>query len=444
MNPKTIYFCHKTVEIMKNYPYTWQDLNTEYDIQLYDDNRCINFLHKEFGIKYVDIFNYMKNGAIKADFWRVCILYKYGGFYSDVDNQPLVPINNFIEKDIDFLICSSFSPKFKFNPNFIFSKKDNKILKKCIDWYVDKFDKKIPFEFWEYSIMTAFNDILNIEHFKKEWGIYFLDNLKIQIIKEYLGKNHYDAHNIYGNKRVFNNRYQNWNCQTRTFDRKINKSNFSIPKGTNLNYYLLELYNLFLNFTKQNNITEVIIFNDNPRVKESLWLNRINFTKLSSINKLTSIYNHLIRIESENIVIINLKNVVVSDINILIENWKKNFSEIDIIIDNMEPLIWKENNTINFLLESNLCTKKKILLEILNRYFISIQKRKNINIQSLLINLRYKVINSFFSLYLKNINKNQYANIIQIEQYKFLFLIVKISFILSLGIIWLFTLFFPY
>jgi hypothetical protein len=37
-------------------------------------------------------------------------------------------------------------------------------------------------------------------------------NMKIQIIKECPGVNHYDAHNIYNNVRVFNNRYLTIGC----------------------------------------------------------------------------------------------------------------------------------------------------------------------------------------------------------------------------------------
>ena len=33
---------------------------------------------KEYGNCYVDIFNYLDNGAIK-DFLRLCILYRFGG-----------------------------------------------------------------------------------------------------------------------------------------------------------------------------------------------------------------------------------------------------------------------------------------------------------------------------------------------------------------------------
>ena len=116
MFPRIIYFCHKNLEGMDKYTNNWLKLNPEYKIKNYDDKMCKEFLLNEFNESYSKLFDYLKDGPIKADFWRICILYKNGGIYSDLDNEPLISLNNFIEDDIDFAICSSFSPRFKFNP----------------------------------------------------------------------------------------------------------------------------------------------------------------------------------------------------------------------------------------------------------------------------------------------------------------------------------------
>jgi hypothetical protein len=44
-------------------------------------------------------------------------------------------------------------------------------------------------------------------------------NLTVQILKEVEGKNrnHYDSHNIYDNMRIFNNRYESWDCTSHSF-----------------------------------------------------------------------------------------------------------------------------------------------------------------------------------------------------------------------------------
>lgn len=204
---------------MEQYANNWKRLNPDYEIKMYDNPMCEKFLLEEYGELHRDIFRFIRDGPIKADFWRVCILYKYGGVYSDIDNEPLVSLNRFIEPDIDFATCSSFwdEMKFNFNPNLIISHKNNPILKKCIDWYIRRYEKKQPYDYWVWSIMRAFSDVLRIDNFKKEDGIYTQDGMKIQIIKECCGTGHYDAHNIYKGVRVFNNRYASWNCHTHSF-----------------------------------------------------------------------------------------------------------------------------------------------------------------------------------------------------------------------------------
>ena len=217
MIPKIIYFCNKTItqnEIQSSNE--WKVLNPEYEIILYDDEKIKQFLLEEYGKIHLDIFNYLKDGPIKADFWRLCILYKNGGIYSDIDNVPLLKISDFLEKDVDFVTCSSYI-HYNFNPNFIMSNKNNVILQKCIDLYVKKYNRKDKYDYWKWSVMRIFHDTLRIKNYNKKYGVYSLNDMKIQIIQECAGENHYDAHNIYNNIRIFNNRTSLWDCDTHSF-----------------------------------------------------------------------------------------------------------------------------------------------------------------------------------------------------------------------------------
>ena len=104
-------------------------------VKLYDNQDCIIFLRDHYGEEYVNIFNYIKDGPIKADFWRACILYQFGGVYADVDVEPLVSINNFLEKNVTFMSCASHYSVNSVNPHFIISTPKNEVLKECIDIY---------------------------------------------------------------------------------------------------------------------------------------------------------------------------------------------------------------------------------------------------------------------------------------------------------------------
>jgi mannosyltransferase OCH1-like enzyme len=57
--------------------------NKEFTFHLYDDNDCILFLKHHFPEEVLNAFHSLQPGAYKADLWRLCILYKYGGIYMD-------------------------------------------------------------------------------------------------------------------------------------------------------------------------------------------------------------------------------------------------------------------------------------------------------------------------------------------------------------------------
>jgi len=83
--PKNIYFTY--YDLQKIPKYVIDNINkycSGYNILYYDDNKCIDFLQHNFGNDYVTIFNNFKLGPHKADFFRFCILYLYGGFYFDI------------------------------------------------------------------------------------------------------------------------------------------------------------------------------------------------------------------------------------------------------------------------------------------------------------------------------------------------------------------------
>ena len=152
MIPKDIYICHKTKATVEQHCVAkWQTLNPDYTIHAYGNEECLAFLKNAYGQLHVDIFNYIKDGPIRSDFWRVCILHKYGGVYADADIDPTIPIHNFLEKDVQFLTCNSY-PSNGLNPQFIVSSAEHRILQDCMDTYIQYYTRKIPYEYWAWSI----------------------------------------------------------------------------------------------------------------------------------------------------------------------------------------------------------------------------------------------------------------------------------------------------
>ena len=67
----------KNIELLK-------EQNPEFTFYLFDDNDCYEFIKNYFDNSVIDAFNKIIPGAYKADLFRYCILYIYGGIYLDI------------------------------------------------------------------------------------------------------------------------------------------------------------------------------------------------------------------------------------------------------------------------------------------------------------------------------------------------------------------------
>ena len=76
---------------------------------VFEDNDIVHFLSTQFGEKAVDKFYSLHAGAHKADFWRYCILYIYGGIYIDIKTELIEDLDvTFPDKNRVYFVVSMF------------------------------------------------------------------------------------------------------------------------------------------------------------------------------------------------------------------------------------------------------------------------------------------------------------------------------------------------
>jgi mannosyltransferase OCH1-like enzyme len=61
----------------------WAELNPNYTIIWYNGKQRERFIIKHYPPQVIHAYKMLKPGAYKADLWRICILYKFGGVYID-------------------------------------------------------------------------------------------------------------------------------------------------------------------------------------------------------------------------------------------------------------------------------------------------------------------------------------------------------------------------
>jgi len=212
--PKIIYICHKNINCLSMTHNKWKTLNPTYEIFLFDDSLCEHFLLNEYSELHYNIFKFIPDGPIKSDFWRLCILYKYGGIYVDSDIHPLIPLDNYLIPTSDFVTCITQTNK-SFNPHFIAVKKKEHILQLCINEYIEMYNsKRHLYEYWSWSVINVFNKYLNKLRDPRLSTIVF-GNKKFQFFIEKTNShlrspNLHDYYCIFNKVRLFNSRYINY------------------------------------------------------------------------------------------------------------------------------------------------------------------------------------------------------------------------------------------
>lgn len=86
-------------------------LNPDKNIVFFEDEDCRKFLRETYNENFVTRFDSETCGCHKADFFRYAYLYECGGYYTDVDIEYNVPIDDFVGEDTEFfsIISAMFS-----------------------------------------------------------------------------------------------------------------------------------------------------------------------------------------------------------------------------------------------------------------------------------------------------------------------------------------------
>ena len=161
MIPNQIFICHRDLASLRYTYNRWKYFNPTYDVHLFDDETCKQFLETHFGSLHREIFEFIKDGPIKSDFWRLCIVYELGGIYVDCDIELLTPLDKFIDpkSDIVTVISSNFidtNSEWAFNPHLLAARPKDSDIKRCIDRYIDLYNNKHPYDYWQWSICRLF------------------------------------------------------------------------------------------------------------------------------------------------------------------------------------------------------------------------------------------------------------------------------------------------
>lgn len=100
--PKNIFQTQKSIQYvnskikLKQAISTWLKYSNEFKYFFYDDSMCDDFMKENFDERVYRAYVMLPMAVMKADLWRYCIIYKYGGIYADTDTICKVNPNIFL------------------------------------------------------------------------------------------------------------------------------------------------------------------------------------------------------------------------------------------------------------------------------------------------------------------------------------------------------------
>lgn len=159
----------------------------------FDDADCLNFI-RDFYPEYLDNYESLIPGAYKCDYFRLLVLYRYGGVYNDIGHQYLQPIDTIINEDDEFVSVTE-EWIWGIHNAFIACYPQHPFIKLCIDQITNNIFNKVE-TFVDsvhhlkgifsitgpQAIGAVFNDFMGYKkgEFIKE-GVHIKDTLKFKL-----------------------------------------------------------------------------------------------------------------------------------------------------------------------------------------------------------------------------------------------------------------------
>jgi len=118
---------------LQAYHNSWRKSNPQLEIRLCDDTTCSDFIKQEFGTQIYFLYSALPHPIMRADFWRLAILYIHGGYYADLDLACNAPIQTFVNQTVPAVFMRELNNIANF---FIAAEPGHPVIKQALDYMI--------------------------------------------------------------------------------------------------------------------------------------------------------------------------------------------------------------------------------------------------------------------------------------------------------------------
>lgn len=110
---------------------SWSSKNPDCDYRFVDDAHCAKMI-ADFDQELLECYERIPPGAFRADIWRYCALYRFGGIYADIDTVCKYPMKKIIKENDQFIVAYDANKTKLFNA-FMCSAPAHPVLEKILN-----------------------------------------------------------------------------------------------------------------------------------------------------------------------------------------------------------------------------------------------------------------------------------------------------------------------
>lgn len=167
----------KTIpEAVKHQAESWKQSNPQLEIKLYDNKECSDFILEHFGEEIHRLYLSLPQPIMRADFWRVAVVYVYGGYYADLD----ITCNTHISKFIKSTVSAVFTKELDNIANFFFgAEPKHPVLKLTLDRMIQEAAIIVDKETQSYGMHSLHQ---SVRDYYKITNNYYLSNDLVEFL----------------------------------------------------------------------------------------------------------------------------------------------------------------------------------------------------------------------------------------------------------------------
>lgn len=226
MIPSILWQTAKTADDLNSrFVKSWTVKCPTLDIRFMDDNACENFIRDNFSDEVFFVYKSLPLGIMRADMWRIAVIYINGGVYSDTDVFCKNDISEILNSDVVF--CQEHIGSNDVSNYFFAASPRHPMLKRVLDIMVSSF----------HDTFNTNTDLL-VQNFGMHSLQIAIDEYKVELVDR-TTINHYMNHACHGTWRESEINYKrSSDMKPITFFTTFNKSGYLLYGKTWINTFI--------------------------------------------------------------------------------------------------------------------------------------------------------------------------------------------------------------